>query len=326
MERQKYFFEIIKNKLAKNIRLADTICDILNISSDSAYRRLRGEKELSLSELSTLCSHFDISMDSILNYNSDYSMFKYSPLDISNIDAYYNYMEHITALYEGLVSAEEKSISATAQDILMFHFLPYTDLTFFKLYAWYQSSSVKYMAYNDFIKKLDRERLEGLYKRISNAYKQVPSLEIWSVNTIDAIISAIDYYYDMKCFEDNKFPNKICAQLLQLIDDVNKQAEDGHKEYKGRKALFSMYLSPISLENNFIITNRDGNKAVSLKLYTINGIFSSNAVFCSETEKWVKNLISMSSNISGASARERFLFFQNMKNKVNNLMGKFNND
>lgn len=322
MEKQKIFFEIAKNKLSPNLRLVDVICDTLNVSSDSAYRRLRGEKELTLSELVILCSHFDISMDSILNYESTNAIFRYASLDLSNIEVYYSYMDDLANLYEGLLHVKDKSILATAQDILIFHFLPYIEITFFKLYSWSHNISKDHKTYEEFIQILDKDRLEKTYSRIINAYKQIPSTEIWSINTIEPILSSIDYYYDMDCFESNKHPQIICYQLLQLIEDINKCAENEYKEFNGKRVPFRMYLSPINMENNFLITDRDGIKTTSVKLYTINGIFTSNSLFCEETEKWIKNLISKSSNFSGASARERFKFFQLLKNKINYLIEK----
>jgi len=62
---------------------------------------------------------------------------------------------------------------------------------------------------------------------------------------------------------------------------------------------------------------------VEKKLYTINGIFTSNEYFCSEVEKWMKDTITKSVYLSGDSARERFKFFQKIKNKINNLLERF---
>ena len=115
----------------------------------------------------------------------------------------------------------------------------------------------------------------------------------------------------------------LCRQLLQLIENLEQWAENESKEYKGKTTFFRMYLSPVDLENNYVITKKAGLAVTSIKLYTINGIFTSNTEFCEETEKWIRNRISKSLPLSGASARERFRFFQAMKTKVNTLMEKF---
>ncbi len=62
-EIQQQLFGEIKRKIGENGSAADEIAGLLGISSDSAYRRMRGEKNISLDELYTLCSHYKISLD-----------------------------------------------------------------------------------------------------------------------------------------------------------------------------------------------------------------------------------------------------------------------
>ena len=96
---QKIFFETLKSEINPNIRLADAVSEILGVGSDSAYRRLRGEKELTLSELVKLCSRFNMSLDSILNHHSDYVLFKYSRQDLSDMNNYEKYMDELATMH-----------------------------------------------------------------------------------------------------------------------------------------------------------------------------------------------------------------------------------
>ena len=50
---QKFFLEI-KNQLPSHLSLVDEIADLLNISPDSAYRRIRGEKPIDFEEIKKL--------------------------------------------------------------------------------------------------------------------------------------------------------------------------------------------------------------------------------------------------------------------------------
>ncbi|MBA2329659.1 MAG: hypothetical protein H0V91_08575, partial [Flavisolibacter sp.] len=59
---QDTLFQRIKEKLSPNQSLADVISEILFVSNDSAYRRIRGETPLVLEEAQLLCQHFDISL------------------------------------------------------------------------------------------------------------------------------------------------------------------------------------------------------------------------------------------------------------------------
>ena len=65
-ELQQNLFKLIKSKVAEDIPLAEEIAALLNISTDSVYRRIRGEKTLSIDELQTLCVHYKVSLDQLM--------------------------------------------------------------------------------------------------------------------------------------------------------------------------------------------------------------------------------------------------------------------
>jgi hypothetical protein len=323
MDIQKILFEAIKNKSFSNLCQADVVADALKISNDSAYRRLRGEKKLSINEMITLCQHFNISVDAIINYQSDNVLFKYTPLDLSNMDNYYTYMDNLSKLIEAISSSKEKEIIFTGLDIPIPNFMPFKELTLFKVYTWFQSVNNLQITYEQFISDLDAERLLTYYNKITNAYKQIPSTEVWTNNTIDVTLHLLEYYAEVECFEDKKKTLPIlCRQLLELIENIEKNTERESKEYNGKKALFRMYLSPIDIVNDFMIIKRDGVSTTGIKLYTINSLFTNNDFFSSEVEKWVKNTVSKSLSLSGTSERERFKFFRQLKNKIHNLSEK----
>jgi hypothetical protein len=69
MDVQKYLFEVIKSCIPEQYSLVDEIGNLLKISTDSAYRRIRGEKELSFSEVQKICRHFHLPPDEIMNFN-----------------------------------------------------------------------------------------------------------------------------------------------------------------------------------------------------------------------------------------------------------------
>ena len=62
---QQLLFQQIKVKIPENLSFVHEIAELLEISYDSAYRRIRGEKELSLEELVKLGVRFEISLDAL---------------------------------------------------------------------------------------------------------------------------------------------------------------------------------------------------------------------------------------------------------------------
>src|SRR5450759_4571115 len=72
---QSVFFQHIKTLLPPHLSLVDEIAEVLNISNDSAYRRIRGEKPIALEEIKKLCIKFNISLDQLLHLDSHSMVF-----------------------------------------------------------------------------------------------------------------------------------------------------------------------------------------------------------------------------------------------------------
>ena len=72
---QQVFFNHIKGLLPPHISFVDEIAEVLDISNDSAYRRIRGEKPIVLEEIKKLCVKFKISLDQLLHLNTDSFLF-----------------------------------------------------------------------------------------------------------------------------------------------------------------------------------------------------------------------------------------------------------
>src|SRR5258705_9051267 len=91
---QEFLFQRIKELLPPHASLVDTVANILNVSSESVYRRIRGETPLVLDEARELCAHFKLSLDQILNVRGGGTMFQNVRIDLKN----YSYEKYLTDL------------------------------------------------------------------------------------------------------------------------------------------------------------------------------------------------------------------------------------
>jgi hypothetical protein len=321
MEGQKKLFEAVKNKIPEHFKLAEVVEELLGISLDAAYRRIRGEKELSFTELQKLCGRFNLSMDEILNYQSNRgALFQYTAVNLNDQESYIRYIERLSETLSNLKYAPDKELYFTAQDIPFYHFLGYPELLFFKLYAWNDTVSKTHISYGNFCEKLDRDTIMPIYGQMANAYMQIPSVEIWTNQTVETILRLLDYYFEIGAFAKKETILLLLNQLMQLLKTIHKYAEDGYKSEK--RTPYSLYLCSVDLENNFMLTKSSGRLACNIKLFTVNSIATDNEALCAETEKWINDLISKSILISGASVKERFKFFQVSRNRIDTLISK----
>ena len=59
------FFQVIKDHLPGHISLVDELADTLEVSNDSAYRRIRGETSLTFDEIAILSIKYGVSIDNL---------------------------------------------------------------------------------------------------------------------------------------------------------------------------------------------------------------------------------------------------------------------
>ena len=321
-DHQEILISLLKANLPSQFSLVDYVSELLNISQDAAYRRIRGEKRFDIDELYTICSEYDISIDSIFSIKSNGSIFNYTALDLGDFAHYLSYMQKVSKSIEFVKEGKDKQIIASAIDIPIFHFLPYKELTLFKLFAWTNSVYKYDGSFYSFMKELEHPDLHCCYAKIAADYSQIPSTEVWTTNTIDTIIRLLDFHFETGYFTEKDIPLLLCHQLLQLIENLKNWVEKG---YKGNNpsSTFKFYVSDTDLENNFILLRKDNSLRCIIKLFTINSLTTTDETFCKETLNWLESSINRAVLLSGASERDRFRYFNILQQKVRYLIDKF---
>src|SRR5512138_94547 len=109
-------FRHIKEKIPANLSFVHEVSELLGISYDSAYRRIRGEKELSMEELQTLCQHYAVSVDSFFNLRRDCIIFHSVPIGDGG-KTFGEWLQSISVDMHGIRDASSPEIFYFAKDI-----------------------------------------------------------------------------------------------------------------------------------------------------------------------------------------------------------------
>lgn len=328
MDVQAEFFKEIKLKIKDNELIAQLLCSILDIKPDSAYRRIRGKTELTFKEVAELSAYFNISLDTVLykHRKSTFGNYIYYNLDTVNIaNDYITFLVYLSGILEQTFRSQDKEIILTAQEVPTIHTMLYDKLSLFKLYACYRNEAGnKPLTYDKFLLALHdyQNILNEYHNKITSFYRRIPSIEIWSDSTLDSFLHLLEYCIDIQCFEDNSHVEEICRQLEQLVGTVESWSEQGLKGNEGGPALFSMYRSPVNVQNNYTYILKDGQGMVFIKMFAINGLFTDNELIVSDTSRWIRSLTTVSQHLSKVSERERICFFNTFRNRIKRLLVK----
>src|SRR5215471_18350114 len=259
-ELQQELFQVIKSNIPDHLSTTEEIAKVLDVSVDSVYRRIRGEKTISLEELHVLCSHYKISLDHLMRIQSGSFLFQGN---IQN-EKDFRYEAWLASLLNNLNyynSFGEKRFYFLCKDIHVFHHFIFREIAAFKYFFWtrtmFNSPSLakvpfNFNCYSDEMWELDR--------KIITAYNQLPSVEIWNVESINIAIRQIEFYRDGRIFETDKDALRLYEAWENLLDHIERQAERGYKFDHGDPEMkpgaeYQMYFNAVLLlDNSMLIT------------------------------------------------------------------------
>jgi hypothetical protein len=323
---QEALFQSIKSNLAPNISFVHELSELLGISYDSAYRRIRGEKELSLEELKTICLQYKISVDALFNFKSNHVIFSSLAIGENGFDIE-NWLQSLLAAIKMIHAAKEREIIYAAKDIPVFYYFEFPEIAAFKIYFW-NKTLIPSSGYENKILTLDApEKLYDIGRQLLSHYIKIPTIEIWSEETISSVLRQIEYCFASGFFARIEDVFRLCDVLEVWLDHVQQQAECGFQfrhgtPCEGIENNYKLFNNEVLVSDNTILVKADGHKTSYNTYNVINQLITTNPVFCDQIENSLRNLMQKSTLISGTSAKERHRFFKTLHEKVRALRSR----
>ncbi len=319
---QQLFFQHIKAGLPQHLSLADEIAELLDISNDSAYRRIRGEKPISLEEMQVLCSHYKVSLDQFLHLQTDSFIFS-GKLNSHAPDAFDSYLENLLQNFQLVNSASNKHMYILLKDIPHFVHFHIPELAAFKFFLWMKSilhfdsmKSAKF-SFDDPV----YERYYPTAKKIIDLYNNIPITEIWNVENINSTLRQINFYKEAGAFK-NKADIKVLYQKLEeLINHIEKQAELGCKfnidqEPGVNAGSYRLFVNELILGDNTYMAELDNMRISFLNHSVIYFVATRDERFNKAIYDNMQNLIKKSTMVSTVGEKERGAFFNQLRDKI----------
>jgi hypothetical protein len=310
---QQVLFQQIRSKIPENLSFVHEIAELLEISYDSAYRRIRGEKELSLEELYRLSQRFDVSMDALLGLKADNVVFHKYVLVHGKITIK-NWLATIVDEIRKIQAAKDKNIIYAAKDPPIFHYFNFPELAAFKLFFW-EKTLLDFPEHEDKQFRLDESDHDVIEtgKNILRMASKIPSVEIWNEDTFQILLRQIEYHWISGYFHSKDDITNLMDKLEQWLKHIQKQAEVGFRfspdqQVEGVPNSFMMYENEVVLNDDTIFVRMDDKISTYLTFNVIGLLITHDPVFCSSVEQYMKGLMKKSNliSLSGEKARNRF--------------------
>ena len=316
---QSSFLNEMRSRLPESISFADELAEVLSISRDSAYRRIRGETLLSLDEVKKLCDHFRVSLDHALSPSSEMVTFQVRSLNSDN----FSFEKWLHSIYENLnmiSQFSEKELIYHAKDLPIFHFFQYPLLASFKMYFWLKTFAKNPSSANEkFHPAIIPQDLLSLGGRIWNKYANIPSTEILSQEALTATLRNIEFTLDCGFFKNREDAVRLCDDCRLLLERLSQQAEHGRKGSDASPqdgAKFDIYHNEILIGDNTILFKMGEKRVTFVTANNFDILATSQEFFCHQTEQHINNVISRSTLLSLNAQKERAKFFNKVAERV----------
>ncbi|MGE5106121.1 MAG: helix-turn-helix domain-containing protein [Sphingobacteriales bacterium] len=320
---QETFLLQIKSLLKPHQSLVDEVADLLNISIDSAYRRIRGEKQLSFEEIIKLASHYKISLDHLLHLQSDAFIFTGRLTNNFNF-TYENWLNSVADHLKFFLSFQPNHLFYLVKEIPFYYYFLIPEIAAFKSFFFMKSifSMDEYKAMK-FSVKDDFKLYYELTQKIANLFSDLPSTEIWSIENITSTLHQIEFYRVTGAMQSDEDALVLLDKFDLLINHLEKQAEYGVKLRLGQDPATSrvpcnMFVNELILADNMHLIQLGDKYMTAINHSVLNFITTMNETFNAYVKKNLDNLTQKSTLISKVNERDRLMFFNRLRTKVNN--------
>ncbi|HYC39831.1 MAG TPA: helix-turn-helix domain-containing protein [Chitinophagaceae bacterium] len=318
---QSQLFDSVRRKVSGESSLADELARLLEISTDSAYRRMRGEKAISIEELYRIATHYQLSVDELMNIQPKGFLFQGNLLNPKT----HRYDAYLKGIVNNLVyycSFREKKIYYLCKDTPLFHYFNSREIAAFKYFFWmgtliyfpeFRNKKVNFEEYPD--------ELFDLGMQIIGLYNQLDSYELWNIESWNSTLHQIEYYLDNDRFQSEKDAFRLYEEMERVLDHLEGQARAGYKYLitdPGKKPAgkYNMYFNEFVLQDNSMLIVLDQSRIAGVPHTAINYMMTRNMDYCDNYENYVQNLIKRSTLISEVSEKERGRYFRRMRERI----------
>jgi hypothetical protein len=311
--------EIIVNTVLRNVpqnvKPVPYLMEHLDLSKESAYRRLRGEIPFTMEELTHLSLNLDFSLDEIIGGNKcKYVFLSQDPTEIlQSPNSFFKTFQFYDNYLNKLLGPKKKKLQMALNQLPPL-FLVYFDNIFkFSYYKWICENREN-MPKCSFSSLAIPEELQDYKESIANKIKNIDDCTILlSPYIFLDTIKEMQYYHQRKLLkkEELQLLKKDVQALIDLVEKVAQNGEGLNPEVK-----IDIYLSSLYLTSNIVYLNSDDTPEMHLWMYITNPMIIQDAEVCGIQRKWFQSLKKQSILISQSNEILQAEFFAKQREYV----------
>jgi DNA-directed RNA polymerase subunit F len=300
--------------IPSHIKPVDYLSEVLDISRESAYRRLRGKMSFYFEELITLSELLGFSLDELVALKPDNTKVL---IDIKiNKDPAAGFLEKMER-YK--IDVDNRCMDKSSSSILALNYLPAEFCvhrkSLFKLsyYLWlhWKERGILKPKYSEI--EISPE-LEELRRYIDKKVRRLENNSfILDPNVFYTPLKLVCYFRDLGLI-DNENIKSIKEDLHNMINAIEREVRISDLHPEGNNYF---YLSNFNIDVNSGYYTWNGNISSSFALNFFNRIVITNPEICEAHKEWFLSLKKYSTLISGSNEVAQAEYFKKQREYVN---------
>lgn len=299
---------------------AQILIEVLHLSKESAYRRLRSDVKFTLDEAAKLSLALNFSLDFIIgNTTLEKSVFDLNKSAMPT-DDYFNNVIRKLEDYVDFTKQMEKD--PTSKAMFALNCLPYTfylscdNLSRFKHYKWlYQCASTDTdLSYSDI--HLSNTLIEKQHNYVAQTKKIAHTIYILDRNVFTSVKYDIEYFYNLNLItdEDVKLLKKELFEMLSRIEVIAKNG----KFDTGRDV--AIYISSVDIEASYTLYEHSADSYSHLRIYGMSGVDTHSKSAARKQKEWIESHKRYSTVISKSGEMHRLQYFNAQRKAIESIV------
>lgn len=318
---QDQLFTHIKEQISPEEGIVDVISELLHLSPDSTYRRIRGETPLVMDEIVKICSHFRLSMDRLFGGKNNTVLFEDTRVHHEKF-TYANYLAGLKMQVDSLEKFEKKEVIYMSKDLPLFYNFYFKPLIAFRYFFWMKIQLLDpEFEQVQFDIDLIPPSIETASFDLVKTYSKIPTTEIWNMESINSTISQIEFSRTSGHFKNTEDVMLVYDALESSILHIREQVEHGSKFMPGEDPFvqpqnLKFFFNRVVLGDNTIMTIANDIKTAFINYGHLNYLMTRDDSFCTTLYHDFENIKRRSTLISVSSERQRNIFFNILLSKI----------
>lgn len=320
MKAQMEFLRYLQKLVPEDDSFAALGAEVLSMSIDSFYRRMRGSTALTYDEAVKLARYFQVPLELASSDSANLVPFYINSSEVTDLENFRQELNHHKSLLQKVLALKEYFFVYAAKDIPVFYYFKYPDLATFKLNVWLKTAN-KLQGDDDwsYIYDIPRDILI-LLAELWEVYNKLAVNEIWNETTYLSLHRQISHYYDSG-FIDGQLALQIIEDVERMYQLIWKQVSSASRwtsteQAENKWLKYNLYFNEILILDNQLLCTAPGFRLYFLPYAGFNYMYTQDAVMTKRMEDHFRAQISKASHLSLSGEKERSKFFRKMENSL----------